>query len=423
MKGEGKNVIIGIDGVPHNLIQDLTNKGIMPNFARLQKEGTFKKMNSSIPAISSTSWGTIITGENPGEHGIFGFTDIIQGTYTLSFSNFHTFKKPAFWQNNGGKYVILNVPTTYPAQELDGCHISGFVSPNMDKAVYPKSLLEKLKQLNYKIDVDSEKGHKSERLLFKELEETLEARIKAYRHLWNQYNWDTFMLVFTGTDRLEHFLWDAYEDPEHEYHEKFLNFFKRIDEIIGEIDEKLGEEDSLIMLSDHGMERVKYNVNLNAYLQEKGYLKLSDDEKKKKYNKIEEETKAFALEHGRIYLNKKEKYPKGNVSKKERKETISELKDTFKELKIDNEKVIDEIKEKEEIYKGVETKKAPDLVLVPKPGYNLRGKLTDTLFEKSPLTGMHNREAFLYGKGKQINIPSNPTVEDVVPAMKKKVTA
>lgn len=423
MKDEGKNVIIGIDGVPHNLIQEMTNKGVMPNFAKLQDEGTFKKMNSSIPAISSTSWGTIITGKNPGEHGIYGFTDIIKGTYTLSFSNFHTFEEPAFWQNNGGKNVIMNVPTTYPAQELDGCHISGFVSPNMEKAVYPSSLLEKLEELDYKIDVDSEKGHKSERLLFKELEETLEARIKAYRHLWNRYNWDTFMLVFTGTDRLEHFLWDAYENSEHEYHEKFLDFFKRIDEIIGEIDEKLDEEDSLIMLSDHGMEEVKYNVNINAYLQEKDYLKLSNDEEKKKYNKIEEGTKAFALEHGRIYLNKKEKYPKGSVDGEEREKIISELKNDFKNLEIDNEKIIHEIREKEEIYNGEQTNKAPDLVLVPKPGYNLRGKLTQTLYEESPMTGMHNREAFIYGKGDQIKIPQNPTVEDVVPTMKKKVTA
>lgn len=416
-----KNVIIGIDGVPHNLIEEFSNKEIMPNFAKLRDEGTLKKMNSSIPAISSTSWGTIITGKNAGEHGVYGFTDVIQGTYTLSFSNFHTFKKPAFWHSNGGKYVILNVPTTYPAQKLDGCHISGFVSPNMEKAVYPKSLLNKIKEFNYKIDVDSEKGHKSERLLFKELEETLEARINTYRYLWNKYNWETFMLVFTGSDRLEHFLWDAYQDPAHEYHDKFLDFFKRIDEIIGEIDEKTNEDDTLLMLSDHGMERVKFNVNLNAYLKEKGYLKLSDDEKKKKYNKIEEGTKAFALEHGRIYLNNKEKYPKGCITKEERENLIEELKDVFKNLEKDGEKVIDEIFEKEKIYKGGQIKKAPDLVLVPNSGYNLRGKLTEKLFEKSPLTGMHNREAFIYGKGNGLKVPKQPSVEDVVPTLQRKI--
>ncbi len=419
MSNEGKNVVIGIDGVPYTLIEELSDEGVMPNFAKLREEGSFKKMESSIPAISSTSWGTIITGKNPGEHGIYGFTDIIQGTYTLSFSNFHSFKEPAFWQDSDDTYVILNVPTTYPAQEMNGCHISGFVSPNMEKAVYPQSLLEKLEEMGYKIDVDSEKGHKSERLLFKELEETLEARIEAYRYLWDEYNWNTFMLVFTGSDRLEHFLWDAYEDPENEHHDKFLKFFERLDEVIGEIDQKLGEDDSLIMLSDHGMERTKYNVNLNAYLKREGYLKLSDDEDKDKYNKIEEGTKAFALEHGRIYLNGEDDYPRGSVKAEEREETISELKEIFQNLEIEGEKVIKNVHEKDEIYRGDQIDKAPDLTLVPESGFNLRGKITDEPYEESPLTGMHNREAFIYGKGKNVSIPNNPTVEDFVPTMQR----
>ena len=421
MSNEGKNVVIGIDGVPYTLIEELSDEGIMPNFAELREEGSFKKMESSIPAISSTSWGTIITGKNPGQHGIYGFTDIIQGTYTLSFSNFHSFKEPAFWQENDGEYVIINVPTTYPAQEMNGCHISGFVSPNMDKAVYPESLLEKLEEMDYKIDVDSEKGHKSERLLFKELEETLEARIKIYRYLWDEYDWDTFMLVFTGSDRLEHFLWDAYEDPNHKYHDKFLDFFRRIDEIIGEIDEKIGEKDSLVMLSDHGMERTKYNVNLNAYLKEEGYLKVSDDENKDKYNKIEKGTKAFALEHGRIYLNKKKDYPRGSVERGDKDKIISEIKEFFQNLEIEGEKVIKKVHEKEEIYRGGQIDNAPDLTLVPESGFNLRGKITDKFYEESPLTGMHNREAFIYGKGKNVSIPNKPTVEDFTSTIQKEV--
>ncbi len=417
MTKTGRNIIIGLDGVPPNLLENLAKEGTMPNFAKLIDEGTFKQMDSSIPAISSTSWGTIITGKNPGQHGVYGFTDIIKGTYTLSFSNFNSFKKPAFWQNNGGTYAIINVPSTYPAKELNGCHISGFVSPNMDKSVYPEPLLEKLEEMDYRIDVDADKGHKSERLLFQELFDTLEARIKAYRYLWDEYDWTTFMLVFTGTDRLEHFLWDAYEEKDHDYRDKFLEFFERIDEVIGEIDERIDDEDRVIMLSDHGMERVKYNVNLNAYLEEKGYLSLSDDENKKKYNKIESGTKAFALEHGRIYLNKEAKYPKGSVKEDEEEQIIEELKKEFKNLEKDGEKIVSEIFEKEEIYHGDQLEKSPDLVLVPESGYNLRGKLADKTFEESPFTGMHNRKAFLYGKGNGIELPKNPNVEDVVPLM------
>lgn len=414
MVSGGRNVIVGLDGVPPGLMEELSEEGAMPNFAGLMDEGSFKKMDSSIPAISSTSWGTIITGRNPGEHGVYGFTDVIEGTYTLSFSNFNSFRKPAFWQRgNGATNVILNVPSTYPAKELNGCHVSGFVSPNMDRAVYPESLLAKLKEMDYRIDVDADKGHKSERLLFKELDDALEARIEAYRYLWDRYDWDNFMLVFTGTDRLEHFLWDAYEEPDHEYRDQFMEFFGRIDEVLGELDGRLGEGDRLLMLSDHGMERVKFNVNVNAFLQKKGYLELSDDEGKQKYNRIEEGTEAFALEHGRIYLNRRSKYPKGSVEEAESEEIIERLREDLRGLEKDGESVVSEIYGREEIYHGGQIGKAPDLVLVPESGYNLRGKLSDETFEESPFTGMHNREAFLYGKGGGIELPGQPTVEDV----------
>lgn len=417
MEGEGRKVVVGLDGVPHSMLGKFSQEGVMPNFARISDESFFQKMDSSIPAVSSTSWGTIVTGSNPGEHGVYGFTDIIEGTYTLSFTNFHSFKEPAFWQENGDSHVILNVPSTYPAQELNGCHVSGFVSPNMEKAVYPNSLLSKLKEMNYKIDVDSEKGHKSERLLFQELDRTLEARIKAYRYLWNEYDWDTFMLVITGTDRLEHFLWDAYEDPAHDYHGKFLDFFRRIDGVIGEIEGKLDEEDSLIMLSDHGMESVKFNVNLNAYLQEGGYLELGDGENKQKYNRIEEGTRAFALEHGRVYLNRKKRYPKGSVEGDEEESLLPELEDYFLNLEKDGEMVVKEVLSREEIYRGDHVDKAPDLVLIPNSGYNLRGKLSDEIFEESPFTGMHNRDAFLTVNNPGVEVPESPGVEDIVPIM------
>ncbi|KXA88506.1 hypothetical protein AKJ57_06820, partial [candidate division MSBL1 archaeon SCGC-AAA259A05] len=221
MPDKGRNLIMGLDGVPANLMEELAEEA-MPNFASLMEEGEFDSMKSSTPAISSTSWGTIFTGCNPGEHGVYGFSEMISGTYTLSFTNFQSFRRPAFWQKNGGEHVILNVPSTYPAQKLNGCLVSGFVSPRMEKAVYPRPLLKKLKDIDYKIDVDADKGQKSERLLFKELNDALNSRIEAYRYLWREYDWDTFMMVFTGTDRLEHFLWDAYENPDHDYHQELL---------------------------------------------------------------------------------------------------------------------------------------------------------------------------------------------------------
>lgn len=415
-----KTVIIGIDGVPYGLIENLSDQGVMPNFKALRKEGVLKKMRSAIPDISSVAWSSIITGKNPAEHGIFGFTDIIPHTYSLSFPDFNSLRELPFWQKDKNKkYIILNVPSTYPIKELNGVHISGFISLDFDKAVYPQSYINKLQEMKYQIDVDSSIAHKSTSLFLEKLSQTNEARIKAYQYFWEKEDWDTFMLVFTGSDRLEHFLWDAYEDESHKYHQDFLNYFKRVDEVIGEIANRIGQEDCLLILSDHGMERIKTNFNINYFLKEAGFLDL--DESLRGYNQITAKTKAFALDPGRIYLNKETKYPQGSVKQNEEKKIIQELIQAFGEIEKDEEKIIKKVYRKEEIYHGKEIDKAPDLVLIENPGYRLRGSIEkSSLFEQDIFTGQHTLDdAFLFVKSKNCEevIPDSPRVEDIEPIL------
>jgi predicted AlkP superfamily phosphohydrolase/phosphomutase len=276
--------------------------------------------------------------------------------------------------------------------------------------------------LNYKIDIDSEKGHKSQRLLFKELFETLELRRKIFELLWEEIPWNIFMIVLTGTDRLGHFLLDAYENKNHEYHNEFLKFFSQIDEFIGDINSKLRENDSLIILSDHGMETIKTNVNVNTYLANEGYLTLGDNPKKG-YNNIQNGTKAFALEPGRIYINKAGKYPRGCVKKCDEDKLIEELIDLFTHLKRNGEKVIKKVYRKEEIYHGAYVEDAPDLVLLPNSGYNLKTSLfKKELFEEDSFAGKHTQEdAFLYIKNRDnlSIVPEKPSVEDVTTILDK----
>ena len=416
-------IIIGIDGVPYNLLEDLSNRDLMPNFKKLKEGGIFKKMNSTLPEESSVSWSSIITGKNPGEHNIFGFTNFIEGTYTLSFSNFLNLKTKPFWQiDKKKKYVIINVPMTYPAKELNGFLVSGFVSPDLEKSVYPASYIEKLKKLNYQVDVDSSTAHESPTLFCKLLFKTLENRIKLYKSLWKEIKWDYFMLVFTGSDRLEHFLWSAYENKDHELNSKFLEFFTKIDRVIGEIDKQLNKNDVLIMISDHGMENLKMNVNLNTHLVAEGFLKLGN-EPKKRFNNIAEGTQAFALYPSRIYLNKEGNYPKGCVKIDEEEDLIKDIINSFKKLKYQQNTVVKKIFRKNEVYHGPYLKNAPSLVLLSNSGYNLRGNLNrQEIFEDNIYTGKHSYDnAFLLIKGKNNIefIPRNPSVEDIVPIINR----
>jgi len=390
-------IIIGLDGVPYRLIENFSNNGIMPETKRIIEKGIFKQMESSIPEISSVAWSSIITGKNPGEHGIFGYTDIPIGTYRLSFPNFNNLKKAPFWQKDTKeKSIILNVPSTFPVKPLNGIHISGFVSLDLERSVYPKSLISKLTEFNYKIDVDSSKAHKSTDMFLTDLDKTLKARIATYRYLWKKEDWDTFMLVFTGTDRLSHFLWDAYEDENHKYHAAFLEHFRQIDEVIGEITNKITEYDLLVLLSDHGFELLEKEVNINFILRENGFLNLKPDSKRN-YADIDFSTKAFALEPARIYINLEDKYPRGSVTKNKYKPLIEEIISIFNDLELNGKKIIKKIFRKKEIYRGPYMDQAPDIVFMPNKDFNLRAGLkANEPYEKSIFTGKHTQhDAFL----------------------------
>ncbi|PIN99981.1 hypothetical protein COT72_04055 [archaeon CG10_big_fil_rev_8_21_14_0_10_43_11] len=417
----GRTVIFGIDGVPYELMQDLSDRGVMPHFKKLREQGTFKKLRSSIPDISSIAWSSMITGKNAGEHNVYGFIDLIEGTYTMRFPNFKSVMQPAFWQEDDKKYVILNVPSTYPAKEINGLHVSGFVAIDMDKAVYPADYLQTLNNIDYRIDVDSMLGHEAQELFIKDLFYTLEKRKALLDKTWTEFEWDTFMYVVTGSDRLGHFLWEAYHNAEHKHHQDFLNFFKKVDEQIGDVVSRMHEDDKLLMLSDHGMEQVKTNVFVNAFLREKGFLN-ADYDLRAGYNNIKEGTKAFCLDPGRIYLNRKGKYPKGEVLLEEEAEIITELIKAFESLEWNAQKVVAKIYKRDDIYHGPYTKNAPDLVIEGASGFNMRGNIIKKeIFADEIFTGKHTLEnAFIYVNTKQPNIiPENPTIEDVVDIMKK----
>lgn len=422
MENNRRTVIIGLDGVPYELLKDFSEKGVMPNTKRLISMGTLKKMRSSIPAVSSVAWSSIITGVNPGEHGIFGFTDFPLHTYRLSFPNFSQLKMPTFWENDNSKrYVIVNVPSTYPARDLNGILISGFVALDLEKAVYPDSIIPDLRAMNYRIDVDSEKAHKSLELFINDLNRTNEIRISAYRYFWPS-DWDTFMLVFTGTDRLLHFLWDAYEDEKHDFSQSLRDYFRRIDEIIGEVMFRMGERDNLIMLSDHGFEKLDYDVYINYILEKAGLLKLKKRETPS-FSNIGYGTTAFALDPARIYINYKDKYPEGSVDAEDKDRVVRELLKVFKGLKVNRKKVIKRVYTKEEIYKGPYAHMAPDLVLMENKGFNLKASLNAEYgCSKGIFTGKHTYgDAFLLvnRKCKGSIMPRKLHLWDVVKVMER----
>lgn len=416
----GRLVIVGLDGVPFRLLEKYSENGIMPNFKKI-KDRYFVKMKSTIPEISSCSWSSIITGENPGEHGIYGFTEMISNTYSLRYPNFKNLSSPTFWEKYPEKKMVtINIPMTFPVEEVNGFIVSGFVSLDIEKAVWPTNYADFIFASKYKIDVDSVKAHKSKFLFLKELYDVLDAREKMLDKMWDTFEWEVFTYVITGTDRIGHFMFSAFDNPDHEFKNGFEKFFKKVDKQIGKILNKMNDDDDLIMLSDHGMETKDFNVYVNRVLENEGLLKFKKDGYR--YCDMTEETKAFALDPGRIYLHKKGKYPNGSVSRRDKK-LIRKIKDIFNKLKLRNKKPIRNVYERDEIYSGKRFYDAPEIILQPNKGFSLKSKFENAVFDKphSPFEGDHTYDdAFLLVKTKKdIKLPKKPEVFDVFPIIDK----
>ena len=407
-KKKKRVLVIGLDGVPYSLLINLAQKGIMPTTSKLIDSGHLQRMKASLPEISAVSWTNFMTGTNSGTHGIFGFTDFKKDSYELRFPNFLDLKKETFWDTLGDKgkrCIIINQPSTYPARKINGILISGFVAIELSKAVYPPSFQAPLERIGYEIDIDTQKAKENAEFLWKDLSNTLSARRKAFDLLWKE-DWDYFEFVITGTDRLHHFQWDAYEDENHVYHQNFLDYYGQVDRVIDEIVtsfRKLTDDDKgLYLLSDHGFAQIEQEVYLNAWLEEQDYLSYNNPSPESVAD-ISTSSRAFVMEPNRVYLNLKEKFPEGCVEPSGKNDLKEEISKKLEGLEYKGKKVVRHVFDAEEIYFGPCLNEGPDLIVLAKRGFDMKGSVKKKeVFGRSKLQGMHTwDDAFFWSKKEQ----------------------
>lgn len=267
-----KIVIIGLDGACWKYIDPWLDAGELPNLKELIKNGSRGVLRSSIPPVSSVAWPSIYTGTNPGKHGIFDWQWISTDKKDLIFASGSEVQSIAFWTivNEYGKKVgIINVPMTYPPEEIDGFFISGMDSPrNAQNISNIDIILKKLDRECGKYTI-LPKGD----LIF-------EKRMDEYVKLWEEIenirtcyavkilqklSVDIFFIVYQITDIINHFTNDT---------SLLLSAYKIADRNIGKIIKSFAnEETTFFVISDHGAKAVKKEFYLNVWLERKGLLR------------------------------------------------------------------------------------------------------------------------------------------------------
>lgn len=417
-------VVIGLDGVPYSFVQRLFRAGELPNFRAIAREGALAQMDTTVPNVSSVAWSSFMTGQNPGKHNIYGFVDRQPGSLKTFIPTSRTMRSTTLWEilSAAGKRVFaMNVPVTYPSRQVNGIVVGCFLSPSVEKAAPNADVAAALRRLNYCVDADPLRARQDKDAFLPHLDQVFERRIAAMRYFWQQERWDFFMAHIMETDRLHHFFWEEMEQNHPRYAPAFLEFYRRVDALLGEVRSWLDDDTALVILSDHGFCTIKREVYVNTWLHDAGYLQYKRSQPRT-LEDMAATSLAYSLDPGRIFLNLRGREPDGRVAPGDEYERLRrELAEALVGMSdpLTGEPMVERVYLREELYHGPYAAAAPDLVLGLRDGYDPKGTFgKDRLtYKDQALVGMHTTpDALVYIQG-QHSYPRRPHITDVAPTL------
>jgi predicted AlkP superfamily phosphohydrolase/phosphomutase len=94
--------------------------------------------------------------------------------------------------------------------------------------------------------------------------------------------WDFFMMVEMGTDRIHHGFW-KFHDPKHikyepgsKFEHAIRDYYLFLDRKVGELLSHVDSETAVLIVSDHGAKAMAGGVCVNEWLMQRGYLHLQE---------------------------------------------------------------------------------------------------------------------------------------------------
>lgn len=458
-----KVVVLGFDGMDPAFLQQAKSRRDLSAFDRLDGTGVYSTIDSTVIPISPAAWSSVLTGTNPGKHGIYDFVtrtdaestefDVVSATDRCA---------PAMWDylnELGYRVGVVGVPVTYPVEEFDGFVVSGFPTPTVEGSYAPESLADQS-------PVEMDELHPevlytgTNRDAFVDDQFRLWDAVERFHEFaLTDLDWDVYTCVFKGTDDIAHVCWD--EEPLYEVYERADRV---LDNTISQL-ESLDEEFLLLVTSDHGFGPVDKTLFLNNALIDMEYVDLKRSVGTRLRSALHSRggnllnayrllsnlgvaENVLSLSYGDSQLGStlewlREKLLLGNEDiDYDRSDCFSmgnfgqifiqdesvqeELVTDLLDYRVDGEPIIDQIYTAAEEFHGDEADRAPDLMLET-PGYRYvtsRGFalgtdsiLTDHVLQR---TADHKPTGVVFATGDPIE-PSTelgePALEDILPTV------
>jgi predicted AlkP superfamily phosphohydrolase/phosphomutase len=273
-------LVLGLDGGTFDLLDPLMEAGELPFLRSLVHRGVRAPLRSVYPAKTIPAWYSFATGKDPGELGIFGFTEPDGGPgHSRLVQTFRPAE--AIWDRLsrlGVKVGVLNFPlrSSYP--------LHGFVVPGMfsdNAATYPEDVRAEIAgsigapypgELPVYRDSDRAQWVAAAR-------NAVTQRARAAAALAEHHRPDFLFALFRETDRVEHQHWTELSRPVSHIPTDLLDFWRTVDRACETVDRAFrsgGGAAVTLVISDHGHGSIQSDFLTNRWLADQKYLVFRD---------------------------------------------------------------------------------------------------------------------------------------------------
>lgn len=373
-------LIIGLDCMEPSLVFERW-RGDLPNLSRLMAQGSYGRLESSIPAITVPAWSCMMTGRDPGELGIYGFRNRRDRTYhSMGISDGRAVKFPRLWDilgEAGWRVAALSVPGTSPPYPVQGSLVSCFLTPDTTVPfTHPPELGAQILDWlpDFMMDVPNFRSDEKARIL-ENLYRLCDQRFTLAEKLIAQQEPDFLMLVDMGVDRIHHAFWKPMDprhpqyEPDSPYANAIHDYYVHVDQRVGELLNRCDRETAVLVVSDHGAQPLMGGVCINEWLIANGYLTLQETPTEPKpLDQVAvdwSKTQVWGAGgyYARIFLNVQGREPEGTIPLQDYEAVRAELGDRLSQLTTpDGRPMPVKVYKPQEVYQKVRGR-APDLIV------------------------------------------------------------
>jgi predicted AlkP superfamily phosphohydrolase/phosphomutase len=411
-------VSLGLDGAAWHALDPMIEAGELPNLAKLVETGTRAPLRSVHPPVTCPAWRCSTAGKNPGKLGVYWWLTFDRSTGELYTPNSRSFQTADIWNylsEAGLESAVINVPMTYPPEDIHGVLVSGFGVPfDLDvteSITAPPEMEDHIREeFGWQVAVDDVTAPDGPERVY----DLIRSRFELLFELLGTGRYEYLHLTIFYINVLQHKYGNGPETK---------RAWRIIDEYLGELEEHLDAMDDevlTVLYSDHGHSTIENTFVINQYLAENGYLSFREGTDgsfgERLYRGMKslglsprsaattmrsvlpepvydwlspdypvstgaiaeyidwERSTALAVSQGPVYLNR-------DRLGEDYRAVRDDLQREFEAVTHDGERVFDTVHDRDAIYSGDYMEAAPDLMVVPAEGWEVYGGITPSTFE------------------------------------------